>query len=288
MRDDFGILVITHQRPNSQITLDYLRNRGYTGPVWLVIDDQDPTGDEYRRLFGDKVLVFSKPEIAETFDEGDNFHDYRAGVYARNACWDFARQLGLKFYIQIDDDIRLFQWRRMGTKDGAYKLGSWSNRRLDETFETLVRFVEDTDTQGFSVALGGDRIGGVKNLHFGRGKLSLRRKPMGLWLVATDRPFPFIGRMNDDVNTYMTLGNRGGLFFSYTGLQIDNPNTQAQAGGMTDIYLARGTYQKSMYTVMMGPSYTQVAMMGVTDQRLHHRIKWDHALPKIVSEGLRR
>jgi len=288
MRNDFGVLIITHQRPHNQITLELLRRRGYTGPIWFVIDDQDPTADEYHKLFGDKVLVFSKPEIAETFDEGDNFHDYRAGVYARNACWGFARQLGLKFYIQIDDDINSFSWRRMGIKNGEYKLGSWMTHQLDDVLEKMIRFVEGTDTQGFSVSLGGDRIGGVKNQRFGEGKLVLQRKPMGLWLVATDRPFPFIGRMNDDVNTYMTLGNRGGLFFTYSGLQIDNPPTQTQSGGMTDIYLARGTYQKTFYTVMMGPSYTTIRTMGLSSRRVHHNIKWNHALPMIVPERIRK
>jgi len=288
MRDDFGVLIITHQRPHHQATLDLFRRRNYTGPIWLVIDDEDPTADEYRRQYGDQVLEFSKREMEGTFDGGDNFRDHRAGVYARNACWQFARDLGLKYHIQTDDDLKAFTWRRMGHKDGVYKYGAWMATRLDDAFEEMVEFVEATGTLGFSVSIGGDRIGGVKNSRFGQGKRSLQRKPMGMWLVATDRPFQFVGRMNDDVNTYMTLGNRGGLFFSYSGFQIDGPPTQHNEGGMTDLYLARGTYQKSFYTLMMGPSYTTIRSIGVNEYRAHHQIDWKNALPKIVSEELQR
>lgn len=288
MRDDFGILIITHQRPHDQSTLKMLERKGYTGKWWLVIDDEDPTADEYHKLYGDRVLVFSKTEIGKSFDEGDNFHDHRAGVYARNACWEFARQFGLKYYIQIDDDIRSFQYRRFGTKDGVYRYASWRALRLDLVFAAMVRFMENTPTLGLSVSIGGDRIGGVHNVNFGQGKILLKRKPMGMWLVATDRQFSFIGRMNDDVNTYMTLGNRGGLFFSYSGFQIDGAPTQQTEGGMHDIYAAAGTYQKAFYTIMMGPSYSTIRKMGRFDFRHHHAIKWNNALPKIVSEELRR
>ena len=34
------------------------------------------------------------------------------------------------------------------------------------------------------------------------------------FFCKTDRPFKFVGRMNDDVNTYVSLGDKGNLFFT--------------------------------------------------------------------------
>lgn len=41
MRDDFGVFIITHGRANEQITLKTLKKCGYSGKVFLVIDDED-------------------------------------------------------------------------------------------------------------------------------------------------------------------------------------------------------------------------------------------------------
>lgn len=52
--------------------------------------------------------MFDKPKIAKTFDEADNFDDRRAIVYARNACFQIARKLGYKYFIELDDDYDVF------------------------------------------------------------------------------------------------------------------------------------------------------------------------------------
>ena len=69
---------------------------------------------------------------------------------------------------------------------------------------------------------------------------------MNSFLCSTDRPFKFVGAMNEDVNTYTTLGSRGNLFFTFTSLQLDQKETQSQAGGITDMYLKYGTYILNM------------------------------------------
>jgi len=73
MRDDFCAFILTHGRPDRVHTYDTLMRAGYTGKVFIVIDDEDKTAAEYRARFGDKVLQFCKAEWAEKTDEGDNF-----------------------------------------------------------------------------------------------------------------------------------------------------------------------------------------------------------------------
>ena len=56
-------------------------------------------------------IVFNKKEVAETFDEADNFYkDRRTIVYARNFCFQAARQLGFKYFLELDDDYIHFRF----------------------------------------------------------------------------------------------------------------------------------------------------------------------------------
>lgn len=104
----FVAFILTHGRPDRVLTYEKLRKHGYTGKIYIVCDDEDKTLPEYRKRFGD-VLVFSKSEIAKTFDEGDNFGDRRAIIYARNACFELARQIGATHFIELDDDYTYFK-----------------------------------------------------------------------------------------------------------------------------------------------------------------------------------
>ena len=64
MRDDFCVFILTHGRPDNMVTLRTLERYAYDGPVFLVIDDEDARGDEYRERYGDQVICFSKEEVA--------------------------------------------------------------------------------------------------------------------------------------------------------------------------------------------------------------------------------
>jgi len=123
MRDDFCAFILTHGRPDKVITYDTLKKAGYTGKIYIVIDDEDKTEAQYRKRFGDKVLQFCKADIAKQIDEGDNFNDRRAIIYARNACFDLAKQVGCKYFIELDDDYDWFKFRfsRHGIRPEAGK-----------------------------------------------------------------------------------------------------------------------------------------------------------------------
>lgn len=116
----------------------------------------------------------------------------------------------------------------------------------------------------------------------------LYRKAMNSFFCATDRPFLFTGRINEDVNAYVGLGRRGDIFFTYMPIQLNQLQTQSNAGGLTELYLDSGTYLKSYYTVMVAPSCVKINLMGSTNMRLHHRVDWNATAPKIVAERYRK
>ena len=282
MRDDFCAFILSHGRPDSVYTYDTLKRSGYTGKVYIVIDDEDIAGDLYRKRFGDKVLVFSKSEVAQNFDEGDNTGKMRSTSYVRNAFWGLAKSVGCKHFIQLDDDYADFGFRYNSRIDYEYRT---CTSTLDGVWSAMLDFMESTPITSICMAQGGDFIGGNP------GKCRLRRKAMNSFICSTDRPFTIVGRLNEDVNTYVTLGSRGSLFFTTVYVYLSQKATQATSGGMTEAYLDSGTYQKSFFTVMYHPSSVKVGVLRDprgSASRIHHEINWERTVPKILHERHRK
>jgi hypothetical protein len=90
------------------------------------------------------------------------------------------------------------------------------------------------------------------------------------------------------VNTYLSLGKVGELFFHITKVAVVQDKTQQTKSGNTVSYLKFGTYVKSFYSVMVHPSACKVKMMRSNHPRLHHKINWDNAVPKIISSDFKK
>jgi hypothetical protein len=283
IQDNFCAFILTHGRPDRVYTYNLLRKSGYTGRIVVVIDTEDARANEYRQRFGDQVEIFDKRAQAQQMDEGDNFEDRRAIIYARNACWDIAQRLGIQYFIQLDDDYTEFRHR---TNDlGEYILGSPDQiRDLDQVLTALLKYYQSIPALSIAIAQGGDYIGGAEGSSWQRPK----RKCMNSFICSVDRPFKFFGRINEDVNTYTNLGSRGGLFLTIMSLSLQQKQTQSNAGGMTELYLDSGTYVKSFYSVMYQPSSVSIAVLNTTNPRLHHRVSWRNTVPCILSEQHQR
>lgn len=282
MRSDFAAFILTNGRPDSVLTLTALRSHGYTGEVYLIVDDEDKTLPRYRELFGSRVIVFSKEDIAHRFDEADNFDDRRAIFYARNACFDLAEQLGVKYFIQLDDDYSAFSLRL--DKDLSYIYRR--SPPLDRVFEVLLSYYEAIPAKTICFSQGGDYIGGEGNKSVG--DIATKRKAMNTFICSTERRIEFVGRVNEDVNTYVLAALRGELMLTIMPVQIVQRNTQRGKGGMSEIYLEAGTYSKSFYSVMMAPACVSIASMGEVNRRLHHKVDWRHAAVQILPERYRK
>ena len=106
-----AVFILSHGRPNNVITYNNLRSHGYTGKIYIIVDDEDKTIDKYKQNFGDQVIVFSKSDYSGKFDIMDNLGGNKVIVYARNACYDIARSLGLDYFFEYEDDYTTFLFR---------------------------------------------------------------------------------------------------------------------------------------------------------------------------------
>lgn len=276
---NFAVFILTHGRPDKQKTLRVLRKRNYTGKVYLVVDNEDITAEEYKAKYDD-VIIFDKEEAARMTDRADTVQNKKVIVFARNICFKLANDLDLKSFLELDDDYTEFQHRY----DNGEKLAVKRPDNLDDIFDAYLDFLDVSGAKSVCMAQCGDFIGGRKEFE----RIRLKRKAMNAFFCRTDRSFRFLGRINEDVNTYTTLAHRGYLFFTLGDVNINQTETQQSAGGMTDVYKEGGTYIKSFYTVMMCPSAVKISSIGAYYQRIHHKINWERCAPKILRQEWRK
>ncbi len=283
---DFAVFILTHNRPDNVLTYASLVKAGYTGDVFFIVDNEDRSVDRYIRNFSaDRVIVFDKKHYADLVDEGNNFDERRTITHARNACFDIAEKLGITYFIELDDDYTSFDYR-IDTNSDENRGDIKPIKDIDKVFDLLINFYKSIRCLSIAFAQGGDFIGGINN-----GLSSYRfskRKCMNSFLCSTERRFQFIGAMNEDVNTYTTLGSRGELFLTIPFVSITQKQTQSQKGGITDMYLRFGTYCKAFTTVLMHPSSVKIAMMNAKNVRIHHKITWSATSVAIIDEKYRK
>jgi hypothetical protein len=276
----YAVFILSHGRPDNIITYKTLRREGYTGDIYIICDDEDKTISKYKDAYGNKVIVFSKSKYEGKFDKMDNFDGNKVVVYARNACYDIARSLVLDYFFEFEDDYTQFQFRKI---DGD-SLRGFSVKQMDLVLNYMIDCLNNTKACSIAFAQGGEMMGGVRSLH----NENYKRKAMNTFVFKVNKSHEddliFIGRMNDDVNTYLSQGKIGKLFFQITDINMVQLQTQSNSGGNTEAYKNFGTYVKSFYSVMVEPSCCKIGLVGRTEKRIHHAVKWKFAVPKILDE----
>ncbi|HEY7866855.1 MAG TPA: hypothetical protein VIC51_12735, partial [Psychromonas sp.] len=234
-RDDFAVFILTHGRPENVMTYKALKKQGYTGRIVLLVDDEDKSKNEYKKIYGKEVFIFSKQDAIDITDSGDNFNKRGSVVYVRNYSFVVAKKLGIKYFVQFDDDYTAFRYTFDNHKNYITKQIKINN--LDAVLSAMLDFYIQSGVKTVAMSQGGDFIGGegsnVAKL-YKQGKLP--RKAMNSFFCSTDRPFKFYGIFNDDVNSYLLNGVRGDVFVTYPRIRLEQADTQQNDGALTELY----------------------------------------------------
>lgn len=281
-RDDFAIFILSHGRAYHMSTLKLILRCGYTGKWYIIIDNEDDQAHDYYELFGkDHVVMFDKTHKATEIDTFDMLDNNKAIVFARNACFDIAKDLGLTTFLQLDDDYVELRSRYLDNNI----LKSIFVQDINSVLNEIIEFLQTTNVDCVAFSQTGDFIGGIGSAMF---QERIKRKIMNSFFCRVDRPFNFSGRLNEDVTTYVSEGSRGKIFLTIADITLKQLQTQSIEGGCTDLYQTFGTYYKSFYTVICCPSSVKVSEIGTSHKRIHHIIDWDSAVPKIVSSKFKK
>jgi len=286
MRDDFCILILSYNRPDSVKTVDTLKEHGYTGDWYIVIDHEDDY-DSYIKQFGEERVVYlDKDDALPELDRMDNFNRRNCNVYARHQSFELANELGYDYFGLFDDDYEDFRyrWTHEGEYDNTNKI-----KDLDRHFELMIEYLDTADLDSFAMSQSGDWLGGTNaSIANGQGDISARRKVMNTFICKSDKPFAFRGSLNEDVNAYVREAQLGKLFLTHGITDVSQERTQQHEGGLTDAYLDDGTYVKSFYTVLLSPSSIKIGGLGEGSKRIHHHVNWRNTVPKIVPESAKK
>ena len=68
---NFAVFILTNGRANNVITYNKLRKHGYSGKIYLLIDDEDSQIEAYKEKYKDQVVVFPKQKAIDMTDSGD-------------------------------------------------------------------------------------------------------------------------------------------------------------------------------------------------------------------------
>ena len=225
MQRKSAVFILSHGRAERVVTYHTLRRQGYTGKIYIIIDDEDAQGDLYREKFGtENVIVFNKEKAATYTDTADVKPERNVVVFARNTCHAIAARLGLTHFCEVDDDYGSFRYRA----EVDNKLRGFVIKSMDSVINAMYDFLDVTGAVTVAPAQGGDYIGGLGGVIW---RTRIRRKAMNMFFCRTDRPFQFYGRLNEDTTAYTYLGQQGKLFIQVADWKLDQGITQANAGG---------------------------------------------------------
>lgn len=177
----FVVFILTHGRASNVKTLRTLKKAGYTGKVILVIDNEDEMESDYKRIYGkDNVYVFNKEEAMEQCDTMDNFEKHNIVLYARNKCWDIAKELGYKYFLVLDDDYTQIAFKVVLEN----KFKNIKVKNADMLFDIMLDYLDVTGAYTIAFAQGGDFIGGKDNKRYYE---KILRKAMNSFFCKTNR-----------------------------------------------------------------------------------------------------
>lgn len=283
MREDFAIFILTHGRPHNQRTVEALNESGYTGKVYLVLDDLDDTREEYCKLYNN-VLVFNKYEYVSNTDTGLTKPYINFAVFARNAIEDFAKKLGYKYFGMFDDDIHRFR-HRIICKD---QLLSEVVVDLDSVIDLYLEFMEDCNLACTSFGVSTQFIGGLKRLN----QCSPDNNSLRLCYNAYIRNVMFDVKWKtnlcEDRITSIYYNTIGQVWQQLIFIQIDTAPLYGEVeGGNSSVYRQLDDFTKVFFPIVTNPNsnYVSVYRSGNKDYMITH-IVGEHVLcPKIISGG---
>lgn len=249
MRNDFAIFILTHGRASDQKTLKMLKENGYTGKYFLVVDNLDEQLEEYQEKYKDHVIVFDKLaawKITDTFHNGKML---KAVVFPRNVVFQYAREKGIKAFAMCDDDISRLNYKHIvGEKLVTEKITG----NIDRIIEAYVNYAEQANITVLGMCEDGVFIGGINQLVLNGYTPSVGK----FMFFRTEDKVKYRGLYYEDNIATYDIPIQGRMSFSPTIIStVSQIDTKKTKGGMHDVYENTSSgYTCSFMVLMAHPS----------------------------------
>lgn len=268
------LYIISKGRPQCK-TAQTLEKIGYDGEWFIVCGNNDETLPEYIERWGkEKVLVFDWYEEIKRTDVMDNFGFEKmpsGAAPVRNAVFDFSRARGEKRHWQMDDDFVGFY---MTTTD-LTKKNQIDGKALYRWLYRIAEYADSANLANIGISLLVDS--------FKYSAKTFSSRVYGTHNMSNDPNLTprWRGRFNDDTIHAITVHRLGKLKeLNLKFLSVDTPDTQQEAGGLSEMYKELGTVRKTAYIILIAPNATKLV---IHRGRYHHRVDWTKLVVKTIS-----
>lgn len=289
MLDNFAVFIITYKRPDKQITYDTLRRCGYSGKIYLVVDDTDPTIQQYIDNYGaDNIFVFDKNYYinSDRFDNSINDGIYASAVYARRAVEDIVQSMKLPYFAVADDDIVDFVIR--------YPIDKGLKRYKITDFDVILRgYIEILDCGVACVGFGrpNSYFGGA--VAFSAVNLCKRVITTTFFIRNSDVPVNWLSWTMEDDITVLRGSTVGELWLSIPYIQqVNSDITNLQgSGGNVELYQKYSWYYICFTELKYIPSRIQIKCDDLCNMNSKSMVLLRHTdkcYPKIMSSYYRK
>lgn len=274
--DNFAVFITTHGRPQC-LTYHTLRSANYTGQMFCVVDTTDKKIGEYKENFGDNnVLVFDKMNYVNKVDKITNEQVLSTVLYARLACYDFARKMNIESFIIADDDITLFK-HRVVLDD---KLKSIPVTNFDVVLTSLLDYFNSSPISVLGIADAGIYFGGKEGVY----KQRVRHMFSVCYLCKTNDEAEFKSICFEDMYSSIANNRDGKVCFEILDLcQVSEPmGLGTTEGGTTEFYRNNSLYKRSFYDIIAFPDCLYL------DDKCIMRRREINMVPKIISSRYKK
>ena len=281
MTKKFAIFILTHGRPYNQLTVETLQKIGYTGELYLVLDDQDDTYDAYVEKWGaDRIIVFDKDHFIRTTDTGLHTPVPKFAVFARNAIEYVANVFGYDAFMMLDDDITKI---RIRLPDGDSLKSYQITNQFDAIIDKSVEYLLSCDIACMGLGFCNLYIGGVENFNKENPRQRLCAEA---FIRNTSHPIEWRLNMVEDMITSIDAAMCGDVWFQFLPMQVEILMSEgAVEGGNSDVYRQLGMYRISFMPIIAYPASNTVRL---------GKKSWastttpDKCIPKIISSRYRK
>ena len=265
-KDNFAVYITTHERAEEQLTLDTLRRQGYTGKIFLVVDNEDPQLSQYKDRFKDMVVTFDKRKAMEKSDTMFNKRDRPSPLFARNWVLKEARKGQYCQGLIIDDDIKSMDYRY----EDHGKLRGQKVTVLDKVFESLMDFMNESgvNSVGFAVA---DHFFGGLNSDIVMNRITPRLYNDYFFNEKSD--FEFVGFHTEDLVSCEINENTGTPLWTICDICLSSPPVGTSEGGMAATYDSKWQWANAFLPLMARPDVGGIKLNKAGNE-------WRDSVPK--------
>lgn len=242
---DFAVFIISHERVDRVESYTTLRNAGYTGKIYVVVDNEDTQLRRYLNSFIN-VLVYNKQLKINSTDTLTDKESRSSAVFARNAVEFYAKHLKLDAFAVFDDDITNLRLR--WEEDGSYKSRKLCSG-LDDVMSWYAQYLIDSDIATLSFENCMFYVGGVDN-----NKIANERWTYQIHIRNTKFPVDWHSIINEDIITEISTAVRGYIWWSLPHIVYEAVAMNDKEGGNKANYDKFSEFRRAMFATVANPS----------------------------------